>query len=97
MIKIIVNGEPRSVPSGLTLSEMIGGESPCGGHGKCGKCKVIARGCLSEPSKAELRHLSQAELDRGIRLACLTYAEGDCEVELLDASAEAQIVTGVRR
>ena len=94
MIKIIVNGEPRSVPSGLTLSEMIGGESPCGGHGKCGKCKVIARGHLSEPSKAELRHLSQAELDRGIRLACLTYAEGDCEVELLDASAEAQIVTG---
>lgn len=93
MIKIIVNGESRFVPSGLTLSEITGGEAPCGGHGKCGKCKVYARGNLSAPSEAELRHLTEDELKSGIRLACLTYAEGDCEVETI-SSTKAQIVTG---
>ena len=93
MIKIIVNGESRFVPSGLTLSEITGGEAPCGGHGKCGKCKVYARGNLSAPSEAELRLLSEDELKSGIRLSCLTYAVGDCEVETI-SSTEAQIVTG---
>ena len=93
MIKIIVNGESRFVPSGLTLSEITGGEAPCGGHGKCGKCKIRARGNLSAPSEAELRLLSEDELKNGIRLACLTYAVGDCEVETI-SSTEAQIVTG---
>ncbi len=94
MIKIIVNGESRSLPSGLTLSEITGGEAPCGGHGKCGKCKVKARGNLSAPSEAELRLLTEDELRRGIRLACKTIAEGDCEVETLTSSDDAQIVTG---
>ena len=94
MIKIVVNGESRSVPSGLTLSEITSGEAPCGGHGKCGKCKVRARGNLSAPSEAELRLLTEDELKNGIRLACMTYAEGDCEVETLASSADTQIVTG---
>lgn len=94
MIEIIVNGESRKVPSGLTLSEITGGEKPCGGHGKCGKCKVIARGELSLPSEAELRLLTEEELNRGVRLACATRALGDCEVETLVSSADAQIVTG---
>ena len=93
MIKIIVNGESRFVPSGLTLSEITGGEAPCGGHGKCGKCKIRARGNLSAPSEAELRLLTEDELKNGIRLACLTYAVGDCELETI-SSTEAQIVTG---
>ena len=94
MIEIIVNGESRKVPSGLTLSEITSGEKPCGGHGKCGKCKVIARGELSLPSEAELRLLTEEELKNGVRLACTTRALGDCEVETLVSSADAQIVTG---
>ncbi|MBQ2716209.1 MAG: DUF4445 domain-containing protein, partial [Clostridia bacterium] len=94
MIKVYVNGESRSVPSGLTLSEITGGDAPCGGHGKCGKCKVRARGKLSAPSEAELRLLTEDELKSGIRLACKTVALGDCEIETLASSAEAQIVTG---
>ena len=94
MIKIVVNGESRTVSSGLTISEIVGGEKPCGGHGKCGKCKVIARGELSLPSEAELRLLTEEELKNGVRLACMTRALGDCEIETLDLSADAQIVTG---
>ena len=94
MIKIYVNGESREVPSGLTISEITGGEAPCGGHGKCGKCKVLARGNLSELSEAELRLLSADELKRGVRLACTTRVEGECEIETIKNTASAQIVTG---
>ncbi len=93
-IKVIVNGEPRQVRSGSLLSEIIGGEKPCGGHGKCGKCKVVASGCLSAPSDAELECLSKDELAAGIRLSCCTKAEGDCEVKSLASTSEAQILTG---
>ena len=94
MIRIYVNGESREVPSGLTISEITGGESPCGGHGKCGKCKVVARGNLSAPSESELRLLTADELSRGVRLACTTRVEGECEIETIKSSDTAQIVTG---
>ncbi len=93
-IKVIVNGEPRSARIGSPLSEIIAGEKPCGGHGKCGKCKVWASGKLSSPSNAELKLLTKDELAGGIRLSCCTLAEGDCEIKSLAASSEAQIVTG---
>lgn len=93
MIKIVVNGESRTVSSGLTLSETVGGEKPCGGHGKCGKCKIVARGKLSDITEEEKKLLSSSELESGVRLACLTRAIGDCEIETIASSAEAQIVT----
>ena len=94
MIRIYVNGESREVPSGLTISEITGGEAPCGGHGKCGKCKVVTRGNLSAPSESELRLLTADELSRGVRLACTTRVEGECEIETIKSSDTAQIVTG---
>ncbi len=94
LIKVTVNGEPRPARMGSPLSEIIAGEKPCGGHGKCGKCKVFASGKLSPPSDAELKFLTKDELARGIRLSCCTFAEGDCEVKILESAVEAQIVTG---
>ncbi len=55
-------------------------DMPCGGRGTCGKCRVTAQGTLSEPSDAELTHLSEADLASGIRLSCQTYATGDATV-----------------
>ena len=52
-ITITVNGSPRNVPSGKFLSEYLQSEQPCGGHGRCGKCKVIATGELSPISESE--------------------------------------------
>ena len=43
-ISVILNGKSIFADSGLSLSEIISGEKPCGGHGRCGKCKIIARG-----------------------------------------------------
>ena len=92
-INITVNGKPRLAVAGLTVSEIINNEKPCGGHGKCGKCRVVAKGELSEASDAELKLLSSKELADGIRLACLTRALGDCEVTTLSESEQSMIVT----
>ncbi len=91
-IKVIVNGKVRGAPAGTLLSELALGESPCGGHGRCGKCRVKARGKLSPPTEAEVRLLSPQELAGGIRLACVTRALGDCEIETL-SQGQAQILT----
>ena len=92
-INVTVNGKPRLAVAGITLSEITNGEKPCGGHGKCGKCKVIAGGELSPLTEAELNLLSADELESGARLACLTYALGDCEITTLSAKEKTQIVT----
>lgn len=59
-------------------------ERPCGGKGLCGKCRVrLRRGSLSPPGPEESAHLSAAELESGLRLACLARVEdADVEVEL---------------
>ena len=39
----------RKVPRGTLLLHALGGgvEAPCGGHGRCGKCRVTVQGALS--------------------------------------------------
>ena len=96
-IKVVVNGEERTALAGAALSEIIAGEKPCGGHGKCGKCKVLAKGKLSPPSGAERELLTKEELGIGIRLSCCTLAEGDCEVKSLASATDAQILTVGKR
>ena len=92
-IFVTVNGKREAFVSGLTLSEISKGEKPCGGHGRCGKCKVKAHGALSQPTDAELKLLSPKELEGGVRLACLTYALGDCEIDTLGSLGHERIVT----
>ena len=93
-ITVMVNGRPVAAVAGMLLSEITHGERPCGGHGKCGKCRVVAHGHLSPPSEAERRLLSEAELARGVRLSCLTRVQGDCTVETNYAGqSTARIVT----
>lgn len=59
---------------------------PCGGNGKCGKCRVRAEGTLSPQSPEERRLLAGAP--EGTRLACMAAAEGDCTVILPESTAE---------
>lgn len=76
----------RSVPEGTLLSEVLLPdhpiEMPCGGQGRCGKCRVTALGALSPLSETEEGFLSPEELSRGVRLACCAQVEGDCTVTL---------------
>ncbi len=71
-------------------------DAPCGGKGKCGKCKLIVEsGKVSEITDQERRLLSEHELERGVRLACLTYPRGDVEVRIRENSRAHIMVSGV--
>ena len=91
-ITVLVNGERVLAEKGETLARIAGVEKPCGGHGRCGKCKVWARGALSEVTDGERRLLSEGELSAGIRLACLARALGDCEIRTAELSESTRIV-----
>ena len=55
-------------------------DMPCGGKGRCGKCRVRASGGLSPLSSAEREALTPAEQAAGVRLACCTRVLGDAQV-----------------
>ncbi len=87
-IKILSNGEIRkyNFQEPVKLSELLDKQDlylakPCGGVGKCGKCKVSATGELSPLSDAEKKLLTAEEISSTVRLACETFALGDCTVE----------------
>ncbi len=65
-------------------------DMPCGGQGRCGKCKVKATGALSSLSQAEGELLTPEEIAGGIRLACCVRVEGDCTITPSE-SARSQI------
>lgn len=74
--------------TGATLKELMNREGiefdfPCGGRGKCGKCKVRISTGAGEPLDEEKRVLTAKEIAEGIRLACLTRVKGDMRVEFL--------------
>ena len=91
---VTLNGVEISVEQGTLLSDIVGMEKPCGGHGRCGKCKVIAHGTLSALTENEKKHLTHEEIENGVRLACVTSALGACEIYTLEQSEKTQIVTG---
>lgn len=46
-------------------------ESPCGGKGHCGQCRVIVRnGEVSPPNSTERAFIGPSDLEQGVRLAC---------------------------
>ena len=90
-----VNGKLKLANIGDYLSEIANSEKPCGGHARCGKCKVIATGELSSVTDEELKLLSDDELKFGVRLACLTKALGECEIKSVSDDDGAKILEWV--
>ncbi len=85
---------------GETLLEVLSGihdfhiDASCGGKGTCGKCKVrIISGIESDPQEAEKKFLSETEIEKGYRLACLTKIDADVVLSLDDNEKNAQIVS----
>jgi len=76
-------GKSVEVPDGTLLSDAIvsagiGLNLPCGGQGRCGRCKVIVEeGQVKRPSTSRL---SSTELQQGYTLACQTRVEDDLKV-----------------
>ncbi|MCE5324522.1 ASKHA domain-containing protein [bacterium] len=93
LVKVIFepDGMEVMVPSGTLLSRAAaatgrGVETPCGGMGICGKCRVVVHGDVTEPDPTERERLTADELASGVRLACMTNALGDVTVEIPESS-----------
>jgi uncharacterized 2Fe-2S/4Fe-4S cluster protein (DUF4445 family) len=61
-------------------------DTPCGGAGTCGKCRVRMTSGVCEPSEAADRFFSKSELAAGWRLACQSVISRDCVVHVPDTS-----------
>ncbi len=58
-------------------------DAPCGGVGKCGKCKIRITNGNIPIAQADTKYFSAEELEKGYRLSCLIKPDCDLEIELL--------------
>ena len=78
----------------VLCKEHIFVDNPCNGTGICGKCKVrILSGTCSEISDTERNLLKPEEIEKGIRLSCMTEISGDVEVETLQKERRHKVLT----
>jgi uncharacterized 2Fe-2S/4Fe-4S cluster protein (DUF4445 family) len=61
-------------------------DSPCGGEGICGKCRVRMISGGNGPTPAEEQAFSPQELQDGWRLACQSTIQSSSRIEIPDAS-----------
>lgn len=95
------DGKTVNVPEDTTITKAAAAaeiivDSPCGGEGRCGKCKVIVKAKkLDPPTEPEKEFLSDEELSQGYRLACQTVVAADMTVTVPYDSriAEGKILT----
>ncbi len=66
--------------AGITLN------TPCGGQGTCGKCKVRVVSNACEPGDRERKVFSEAEIAEGYRMACQSSVCGDTTIEVPETS-----------
>ena len=76
---LVVEAQVGQKLSDLLRHEGHSPDMPCGGKGRCGKCRVKAAGRLSAPTAEETSALGGL-LVQGVRLACCPALEGDAEV-----------------
>jgi uncharacterized 2Fe-2S/4Fe-4S cluster protein (DUF4445 family) len=101
-ITISAAGQVINAPPGRNLREILADaglhlESPCGGAGKCGKCRVeISDGRPPRPTAEEKALLPAEDLARPLRLACLLIPESDLTISLPLTHGEAPILTSGR-
>ena len=78
-------GAELRVPNGTPLRDILfsyGVEFPCGGHGRCRKCKVkLVQGAMPVTEK-EAGILDKNEIEDGWRLACCASVSGNVTLEI---------------
>lgn len=101
-IEMLVNygGKKRSlkVDKGSNLLDVLRENgvflhSPCGGKGRCGKCKVLTLKGIEEPSSHDTEYLSEQELSRGIRLACAIQVNKALEISIENEAQNMEALT----
>jgi uncharacterized 2Fe-2S/4Fe-4S cluster protein (DUF4445 family) len=77
------DGQEVRVEAGTSLSDAIEAAGlsmnlPCGGQGRCGRCKVIVE--EGQVQRRAVSRLSGTELEQGYALACQAYVRSDVTV-----------------
>jgi uncharacterized 2Fe-2S/4Fe-4S cluster protein (DUF4445 family) len=83
VVAFLPGGEMAQVASGTSLLDAAAAagvelDAPCGGQGRCGRCKVSVRGEGLE--RRDNARLPAAEVAAGAALACQTYVTAPVEV-----------------
>lgn len=87
-IEVAVGGRAVRLPSGVPMNVSLHDcgfpvESPCGGRGRCGRCRVLLGGPLPPPTEAERHRLTPEELQMGFRLSCQHAPAEGLRVDLM--------------
>ncbi len=96
-IRFEPGGEGVQVPPGTLLSDAIAQAGvhlnlPCGGQGRCGRCRVIIRqGTVRRRPEAQL---TPEEIAEGYALACQAFVESDLVVAIPPQEVVAHAVAG---
>lgn len=90
--KLTCKGKEYEVKSGTLLSEFlrregISAEMPCGGMGRCGKCRVRFINGAPAATTADRRFFSEDEIGSGLRLSCRAVITGDAEIEVMHSES----------
>ena len=75
-------------PSGVQVSAFLRNRNikvptPCGGRGNCGKCKIRVISGTLPVMQMDKVHLTQEELETGVRLACQAMTREPVEIEVI--------------
>lgn len=96
VISVYINGTEYECHKGIYVGELLRTVGlwymPCGGHGRCGKCRVTITGDISPIDEAEKRMLSPDDIEKNIRLACRVKVQGICYI-LINNNENSQIRT----
>ena len=79
LVRFMPSGATVEVPRGTVIQDAIERAGlainlPCGGQGRCGRCKVIIES--GEVERRSITRLSPSELEQGYALACQTLVQG---------------------
>lgn len=67
--------------------------APCGGLGSCGKCRIqIIEGYIPA-SDWDQKHLTQKEIENGVRLACKIFGNVSAKIRLLSYENDMKILS----
>jgi len=87
--KIAVNDGERLIRAALEAGVHI--NASCGGEGVCGKCRVIVEDGTVEGGMSE--RLSEADKEKGYRLACLSRVKSDLVVRVpVESTIDAKVL-----
>jgi len=89
MLKITFLPDKKNIKAdkGTTILEAmeragISIDTPCGGKGICGKCKILVTKGINPITSIEEKFLSEEEIRKGFRLACQAKLFKDSIIEI---------------